>query len=142
MEKANRVTKTEVFRLFYTPAANASVMIKPVLSTEAQVAMTTAAISGIASDSADVGGNSHATEDVLVVTDYPERLDQVRRILKEIDRKPQQILVEATILRATLQEDNALGIDFTAIGGVDFATLSGVGNFTSTSTGTAQALNG
>ena len=32
MERAARVTKTEVFRLYYTPAANASVMIKPVLS--------------------------------------------------------------------------------------------------------------
>jgi len=122
-EKANRVTKTEVFRLYYTPAANAAVMIKPVLSTEAQVAMTTAAVAGISSESTDVGGNSHATEDLLVVTDYPERLDQVRKVLREIDRKPQQILVEATIMRATLQEDNALGIDFNVLGGIDFNSL-------------------
>jgi type IV pilus assembly protein PilQ len=122
-EKASRVAKTEVFRLYYTPAANAAVMIKPVLSAEAQVSLTTPAVSGIASDSADVGGNSHATEDILVVTDYQERLDQVRRILKEIDRKPQQILIEATILRATLQDDNALGVDFNVLGGVDFTTI-------------------
>ena len=123
MEKAARVTKTEVFRVYYTPAANAAVMIKPVLSAEAQVSLTMPAISGI--DSTDSGGNSHATEDILVVTDYPERLDQVRRILKEIDRKPQQILVEATILRATLQDDNALGIDFNVLGGIDFNSLGG-----------------
>src|SRR5207247_4378378 len=36
-EKADRKATTEVFRLFYTPAANAVTMIKPVLSTEAQV---------------------------------------------------------------------------------------------------------
>jgi type IV pilus assembly protein PilQ len=81
------------------------------------------AVSGIAGDSTDTGGNAHATEDVLVVTDYPERLDQVRRILREIDRKPQQILVEATILRASLQDDNALGVDFNVLGGVDFSTI-------------------
>jgi hypothetical protein len=40
--------------------------------------------------------------------------------LKEIDRRPRQILVEATILRATLNENNALGIDFTVLGGTDF----------------------
>jgi len=123
MEKAARVTKTEVFRLYYTPAANAAVMIKPVLSTEAQVAMTTAAVAGITGEATDTGGNSHATEDILVVTDYPERLDQVRRILKEVDRKPQQVLVEATILRASLQDDNALGVDFNVLGGIDFTTI-------------------
>src|SRR5436190_9659492 len=62
MEKAARVTKTEVFRLYYTPAANAAVMIKPVLSTEAQVALTVPAVSGISGDSTDTGGNAHATE--------------------------------------------------------------------------------
>lgn len=142
MEKANRVTKTEVFRLFYTTALNAITLVKPVLSPEAVVSMTTPAISGIQSDSTDVGGNSYANEDILVVTDYPERLDQVRRVLREIDRKPQQILVEATIMRATLQEDNALGVDFTAVGGIDFSALSTVGTFTSKVTGTGQALNG
>jgi type IV pilus assembly protein PilQ len=32
--------------------------------------------------------------------------------------------VEATILRAALSEDNALGVDFTVLGGVDFTTLT------------------
>lgn len=123
MEKATRVTKSEVFRLYYTTALNASVLIRPVLSTEAQVSLSTPAVSGIGGDSTDAGGNSYTNDDALVVTDYPERLDQVRRILKEIDRKPQQILVEATILRATLQDDNALGVDFNVLGGIDFANV-------------------
>jgi type IV pilus assembly protein PilQ len=45
-------------------------------------------------------------------------------------------------MRATLQDDNALGIDFTAVGGVDFNSLSQVGTLTSTATGMQQALNG
>ncbi|MGH7176854.1 MAG: secretin N-terminal domain-containing protein [Tepidisphaeraceae bacterium] len=136
IEKASRVVNTEVFRVYYTPAANAANMIKPVLSADAQVSLTTAAISGLDSGTKDVGGNSHATDDVIVVTDYPENLEKVRQILKEVDHRPQQILVEATILRASLTEDNALGVDFTVIGGVDFSTLTGVG------TGPTDAITG
>ena len=141
-EKKNRTTRTQVFRLFYTPAANAANMIKPVLSADAQVSFTTPAKTGIESGSGDVGGDSHATEDVLVVTDYPEKLENVARIIKEVDRRPQQILVEAVIMRATLQDDNALGVDFTAVGGVDFASLSGAGSGSQSGSGLQQALNG
>ncbi|HEY7088526.1 MAG TPA: hypothetical protein VH518_10585 [Tepidisphaeraceae bacterium] len=124
MEKANRVASTEVFRLFYTPAANAVVMIKPVLSGDAQVAITTPAKSGIGTGTADVGGNDHPGDDVIVVSDYPENLDRVRKILKEVDRRPQQILIEATILAANLNEDNTLGVDFNFVGGVDFNSIT------------------
>jgi type IV pilus assembly protein PilQ len=142
MEKAAAVKKTEMFRLYYTPAANAANMIKPVLSGEAAVAFTTPAKSGIQADSQDVGGNDHAAEDLLVVTDFPEKLDQVRAILKEVDRRPQQILVEAVILRATLQENNDLGIDFTVLGGVDFNTLGALGTATPSGSGVDQLLGG
>jgi len=142
MEKAAAVKKTEMFRLYYTPAANAANMIKPVLSSEASVSFTTPAKAGIEAGGTDVGGNDHATEDLLVVTDFPERLDQVRAVLKEVDRRPQQILVEAVILRATLQENNDLGIDFTVLGGVDFNTLGGLGSTTPAGSGVDQLLNG
>jgi type IV pilus assembly protein PilQ len=126
MEKAQRVMNTEVFRLSYTPAANAANMIKPVLSSDAQVSLTAPALSGIESGAKDVGGNSHATDDMLVVTDYPENLDRVRLVIKELDRRPQQILIEATIMRAALTDDNALGVDFNIVGGVDFSTITSV----------------
>ena len=124
MEAATRVMNTEIFRLYYTPAANAANMIKPVLSNGSQVAFTTAAAAGLKSGTANVGGNDHATEDIIVVTDYPDVLDRVRRIIREVDRRPQQILIEATILRASLSEDNALGVDFTVLGGVDFSAIT------------------
>src|SRR6185503_5394850 len=84
---------------------------------------TTPALSGIESGAKDVGGNSHATDDILVISDYPENLDRVRVVLREVDRRPQQVLIEATILRASLTEDNALGVDFNVIGGVDFTSI-------------------
>lgn len=121
LDKAGRTLNTEVFHLYYTPAANAVNMIKPVLSPEAQVSFTTPPQIGIdGSGTKDTGGNSNAIEDVIVVTDLPDNLDKVRRVLKEIDRRPQQIMVEATILQATLSDNNALGVDFSVLGGVNF----------------------
>lgn len=119
-QKANRVARTEIFRLSYAPVDQVANMIKPALSTEAQVAMTTPAKAGLASGTGDTGGNTNALTDTIVVTDYDENLEMVRRIIKEVDRRPQQILVEATILTARLTENNKLGIDFTVLGGVDF----------------------
>ena len=135
--KINRKQTTRVFHLYYTPAANAQTMIKPVLSSEGQVAVTTPAQSGIDSSGKDTGGNAHAVEDMMVITDYPENLDRVEKILKDIDKRPQQILVEATILRAALNENNSLGVDFTLLGGVNFNQFPG----TAQSTG-QQALQG
>jgi type IV pilus assembly protein PilQ len=129
MDQADRVRRTEVFRLFYTPAQTAVNMIKPVLSKDAEVAFNDAAKVGLSSGVGDSGGNSLSLEDVIVVTDFDDRLEEVRKLLKEIDRRPQQILIEATILRATLSEDNALGVDFQILGGVDFSSLSGLGGF-------------
>jgi type IV pilus assembly protein PilQ len=121
IEQAQRQVSTEVIRLYYTPAANAVTMIKPVLSSDAQVSFTTPADSGIDGGTSDIGGNSHAIEDIIVVTDYPENIEKVRKIIRELDRRPQQILVEATIVRAALTDDNALGVDFNVLAGVNFS---------------------
>jgi type IV pilus assembly protein PilQ len=120
LDRSARVVGTEVFHLYYTPAANAASMIKPALSPEAQIAVTTAAQSGIDTTGSDAGGNSHSTDDMLVVTDYTDNLQQVRKIIKEVDHRPQQVLVEATILAATLSDNNAMGVDFSVMGGVKF----------------------
>jgi type IV pilus assembly protein PilQ len=120
MERASRRSTTEVFHLYYTPAANAAAMIKPALSADAQIAITAAAQSGIDISAGDAGGNSPSSEDLLVVTDYTTNLEKIRSILKDVDRRPQQVLVEATILAATLSDNNALGVDFSVMGGVKF----------------------
>ncbi|HMB95138.1 MAG TPA: hypothetical protein VKK61_03785 [Tepidisphaeraceae bacterium] len=144
MEKASRVANTAVFHLYYTPAANAVPMIKPVLSADAQVSYTTAAASGLTTGVTDTGGDSHATDDIIVVTDYPENLDRVRNVLKEIDRRPQQVLVEATVLSAELNESNQLGIDFNVVGGVDFGGLinQAAGQITGANTPAVNGGNG
>src|SRR5258706_5694919 len=123
IEKSERQTKTEVFHLHYSPAANVMSVIKPMLSNEGTIAFTVAAGKGIESGAKEAGGDSVASEDMLVVRDYASYLDHVRMALKDVDRRPQQILLEATIMSARLTEDNALGVDFNILGGVDFNTL-------------------
>ncbi|MGD0137310.1 MAG: hypothetical protein ABSD28_00400 [Tepidisphaeraceae bacterium] len=134
-EKAARKAATKTFTLHYIPAADAEALIKPAESADAQVAITKDAISGIdtgdggtasgggAGTSVGTGGNSESGVDMIVVTDYPENLEQISKIIQEVDRRPVQILVEATIFEATLNDNNSMGIDFSLMGGVNFADL-------------------
>jgi len=147
--KAERKMAVRVFRLAYATADDAKALIAPILSSEGTVAVTPSAAVGIATSSSDTGGNSHASSDVLVVHDYEDNLKQITKIVRALDVKPEQVLVEATILRATLTESNALGIDFNALAGIDFEAMNsssaGLQSMTTsniTGSGLNQARNG
>ena len=120
---AERELAVKVFKLNYITAKDAHDLIKPAMSDEGSVQTTPDAVTGIPSATDSAGGNALATEDILVVKDYHENLEKVTAILRRIDVRPQQVLIEATILRATLDENNALGIDFNALAGIDFRTM-------------------
>jgi type IV pilus assembly protein PilQ len=143
IQDAEKKVTTETFRLYYTNALNAMTMIKPALSGQGQVSATIPATIGITASGTETGGNAHAVEDMLVVTDYPENLERVRKILKELDHRPQQVLVEATILRASLSEDNALGVDFNVLAGVKFTDFtSAAGQITGANTSSTAVPHG
>ena len=122
IEKDERKTVTEVFKLNYTPAIVAQDMVKPALSPEAIIAVSKASLTGLPTDATTAGGDAMNTSDTLVITDYSDNIDQVRKILKGVDQRPQQVLVEATIMVTKLNDQNSLGVDFSLLGGVDFAT--------------------
>lgn len=126
LEVSSRPMVERLFRLHYVKASEAKALIEPLLSSEGIVATTPDAESGIASNSDSAGGDTLALGDCIIVVDYPERLDAIERRIEDLDVRPQQVLVEATILRAQLNEDNALGIDFNFLGGVDFEGLNSV----------------
>ncbi len=121
--RSERKLTMQTFRLSYVTAAAAKDMLKPALSEDAVVSVSMPAQIGIAAANTDAGGNSFAAMDMLVITDYEDNMERIRAVLKEIDRRPQQVLVEATILQATLSDTNSLGIDFTIMGGVDFSSV-------------------
>ncbi len=138
--------QTRVFRLKYISKAEALAAVTGILGQAARVGDGSAvlapkggensgpmsvvnSINNAQSSSGSGGlssGESTASVEYLILTDTPDRLDRVEKLLREIDERPRQVLIEATILRATLNEDNAYGIDFTLLGGVDFQTVGSV----------------
>jgi len=123
LKQAERKTVVAVFKLSYLTAEDAQTLISPALSRDGMIALTPEAAAGIATSDTETGGNDLGTEDVLVVRDYEENVKQIGELLDKLDIKPEQVLIEATILRATLTEDNDLGIDFNVLCGVDFESL-------------------
>ncbi len=128
IEAARRKLETKVFHLNYITCADTKVLITPMLSKEGLISTTPPAAQGVASAKDQAGGNALANEDVLVVHDFPEVMEKVTSLIRELDVPPQQVMIEATMLRATLDESNALGIDFNVLAGVDFGAVGQAGD--------------
>ncbi|MHC4481873.1 MAG: hypothetical protein ACYS1C_13040, partial [Planctomycetota bacterium] len=118
--KARIQPVVKVFKLSYLTATDAQKLIAPALSEIGSVAITPAAAVGIAASKTETGGDALATNDVLVVRDAPTQIEEIAALLAELDVKPDQVLVETTILSAELTEDNKLGVNFNALCGADF----------------------
>lgn len=114
--------KNRVFTLYYISAEEAVKLIAPVLSSKALVQSSTAAQKGVPSSESisydQIGGDTIAAHDTIVVRDFPENLDEASKLLDELDHRPKQVLVEATILTANLSEGLELGVNFNMLGGV------------------------
>lgn len=105
----------DTITLYYINSEEAGKLAKPLLSEMGQIGITTAA----AKDTkAGDGGNSLAIRDMLVVSDYPENIKAIREMIQKVDVAPPQILIEVTILEATLNETTQFGIDFDSMGGL------------------------
>ncbi|MHC4594222.1 MAG: hypothetical protein ACYS19_04675, partial [Planctomycetota bacterium] len=120
----------EVFTLYYITAEEARKLITPVLSKSGLVEVSTAAEAQISSGggsssgggggsvgSGGGGGNSMALHDTIVVYDFPENITDAKGVIKFVDVRPKQVLVEATILSVLLTEGLELGVDLNFAGG-------------------------
>ncbi len=147
-EDTDRMTY-KVFTLYYITAEEAKKLLKPVLSSISKVESSSPAEKNISSGSGSgggagsgggsgggsigsSGGDSMALNDVIVVYDYPENLAKAAEVVKALDIRPKQVLVEATILSATLTEGMKLGVDWNLLAGVGLtgitATVDELGN--------------
>ena len=127
--KAEKTISIRVFHLEYLTAADAMELIKDQVSADGKVSFTPAAQKGITTTTSGVatvntGGNEYANREVLVVRDYVENLDVIAGVLEELDIRPQQILIESTIMRATLTEDTVMGVDLQYYHGLSNAGTS------------------
>ena len=120
-EDKDRMTY-KVFTLYYLSAAEAMQLVVPVLSSVGQVKSSSATTTGISTGREGVtgqaGGDSMALNDAMVVYDFPERIEQIAQMLKALDIRPKQVLIEATILSATLTEGMEFGVDWNLLKGV------------------------
>lgn len=128
LRKAERKADTRIFKLSYINADVVKNLIEPRLSDIGKITVTPPAETGLGGEKGpdDTQGDALAGTDTVVITDYVDRLEEFARIIEQLDVRPKQVLVEATVLRATLTENNALGIDFTTVGGIDFGALGSI----------------
>jgi type IV pilus assembly protein PilQ len=113
-DPARRIYK--IFTLYYVSAAEAKKLLLPVLSSNGSIETTSASVTdfptGESISSGTGGGDTTAMNDTIIAFDYPERIEKIAEVLKKIDVRPRQVLVEATILSATLTEDTQFGLDW------------------------------
>ncbi|HUT29970.1 MAG TPA: secretin N-terminal domain-containing protein [Sedimentisphaerales bacterium] len=131
-----------VFTLYYITADEAVKLLGPVLSEVAKVQSSAPAEkeisggsstgsggsstgSGGGSIGSGGGGDSMALPDTVVVYDFPENIAKAEEVLKSLDRRPKQVLVEATILSALLTEGMELGVDWNFMAGFSLDGTSG-----------------
>jgi len=56
----------------------------------------------------------------IIVSDRPDRIDNIEAFLESIDVPPAQVLLEASIVQTSLTEDTAFGVDFALLGDAKF----------------------
>jgi len=120
-EDPDRMTY-KVFTLYYFSAAEAMKLITPVLSTAGTIQGSSppeaAATTGASISAGTGGGDTMALNDTIVIKDYPENIAEAEKMLKQLDVRPRQVLVEATILSATLTEGMEMGVDLNFLAGI------------------------
>lgn len=70
-------------------------------------------------------------EKSIIVEDLPYNLQKIDGLLKRIDVPPRQVMIEANILEARLNDQNSLGIDWNSIGKDDVFKVEGFATLTS-----------
>jgi type IV pilus assembly protein PilQ len=135
IEAASRVRIAKVLRLNYLNAVDAAAFVEALLSDGGQIKTNGKTGTFNIPEKAPVGADEYANDSMLVVYDYEENVAEIERLIKEIDTRPSQVLVEATILQTQLNEANAFGVDFSILGDLDFGDFAGAG-------GPLTAVNG
>ncbi len=127
LEAQQRRTVAKVIHLNYLNASDAAAFIEPLVS-EAGVVKTNGDPGEFnLPDDFPAGNEEFALSATIVVYDYPEHLAEIEAMLEQLDTRPAQVLVEATILQTILNEDNAFGVDFALVADVEFSDFFDIG---------------
>ncbi|MBX3363306.1 MAG: hypothetical protein KF866_00960 [Phycisphaeraceae bacterium] len=116
-----------VIRMNYLNAVDAAQFAQPLLSQGGTIVTNGATQDFSIPSDRPTGKDDYALEAILVVHDFTENIDAIRKLLIELDTRPISMLIEATILQSALNEANAFGIDFAIIGDMNFSDFTPVG---------------
>jgi type IV pilus assembly protein PilQ len=145
MEDLERM-ECKVFTLYYISAAEALKLLTPVISGKGTIQGSSPAETilptGESISVGSAGGDTMALNDTIVVRDYPEKIAEAEKLLRQLDIRPRQVLVEATILSANLTEGMELGIDWNTIDGVAVTKLNPDGLMTDGLAGAVTGVTG
>ena len=114
-DQANLKPTTRIVRLDYISAQEANNFVSPLLSASGKISVSTKTEQGFEADIGNGGANSYSHAETLIIRDNQSNVEEILAILAELDKRPEQILIESTILKATLTEENAFGVDITAV---------------------------
>ncbi len=134
IQAAERHTIAKVVRLNYISAADASTFVTPLLSSAGAITLSGAVGAGFSPSTSDGGANTYAHADTMVIRDYPENVDQIMQVIKQLDVRPKQVLIEATVLESDLSENNAFGVNMTILASF------GLSDFPSAALGPANTI--
>jgi type IV pilus assembly protein PilQ len=126
-ERAARRPVSRILHLDYLNSADAAEFAKELLSDSGSISTHAATEAFSINDGAPAGADTYAASASIVIHDFEEHVDEIMALLQELDTKPAQILVEATILQTALNEANAFGVDFALIKNLNFSDFIGTG---------------
>jgi type IV pilus assembly protein PilQ len=123
-----REREIKIYKLSYLNIVDAREILTLYLSKEGEIKSSKESANGAATGEAEMGGETNSADNTVVIKDYVEVHANIAKALKELDQRPKQVLVEATLIEVSLDDNNRLGVDFSALGGVDFSQLGAKSN--------------
>ncbi|MCA9280539.1 MAG: hypothetical protein H6812_09170 [Phycisphaeraceae bacterium] len=119
-EAESRKPVAKMVQLNYLNANDAAEFVTPLLSEIGTIKTNGDSEEFTLPDDTPTGADEFALSATLVIFDYEENVEEIEALLHQLDTRPAQVLVEATILQTTLNEANAFGIDFSILADVNF----------------------
>ncbi|XAM01091.1 hypothetical protein OT109_06820 [Phycisphaeraceae bacterium D3-23] len=111
-QEANRVMVTHVHRLSYLRAEDAAGFVESLLSENGSIAASGSVEDGFEASMEDGGADNFSGAPTLVIRDYEDKVEEIVGTIAMLDVRPKQVIIEATVLSASLTEANAFGVDF------------------------------
>ena len=96
--------ETRVFNLDYAEADDIRTTIGSLSSSSGNITVSYRRVGD---------GNSSKRASVLLVTDFPENLAQIEKVIQEVDQPVPQVSIEAKFIETTINNEDLYGIDWT-----------------------------